>query len=118
LLRAHHLANCISDARDWPCWDAVTTDLVYVRLHGHTRTYASSYSGAALARWAARLRRWQRERREVHLYFDNDADGAAPRNALTLLKKMTAECEARRSGNAPAAAAAGTGGEQARGLPR
>lgn len=91
VLAQHGLANCISDARDWPRWDAVTTDLVYVRLHGHTRTYASSYSGAALAGWAARLRRWQREGRAVHVYFDNDAEGAAPVNALALLRKVNAD---------------------------
>jgi uncharacterized protein YecE (DUF72 family) len=88
VLSAHRLSNCISDAHDWPRWDAVTTDLVYVRLHGHTRTYASSYSAAALDAWAAKLRRWRRESRIVHVYFDNDAEGAAPRNALALLRRM------------------------------
>lgn len=47
-LRAHRLAVCQSDAAEWPLWDAITTDLVYVRLHGHTRTYVSSYGPAAL----------------------------------------------------------------------
>src|SRR5690606_21817587 len=51
-LARHRVAACQSDSADWPMWDAVTTDLVYVRLHGHTRSYASRYSTATLKRWA------------------------------------------------------------------
>jgi uncharacterized protein YecE (DUF72 family) len=87
-MAAHRLAVCQSDAADWPCWEAVTTDFVYVRLHGHTVTYASSYPDAALRAWARKIRRWMRERRDVHVYFDNDAEGAAPRNALRLIELL------------------------------
>ena len=87
-LRAHRLAVCQSDAADWPLWDAVTTDLVYVRLHGHTATYASSYRAAELGQWARRIRRWLKQGRDVHVYFDNDARGAAPRNALELIRRV------------------------------
>jgi len=53
----------------------------YVRLHGHTRKYASSYSGPSLRRWAGDARRWRDEGRDVFVYFDNDAEGHAVRNA-------------------------------------
>ena len=79
-----NIAVCLSDAETWPMWDRVTTDLVYIRLHGHARTYASSYSAAELAHWAERITQWLKEGREVHVYFDNDAECAAPFNALTL----------------------------------
>jgi uncharacterized protein YecE (DUF72 family) len=72
-LQAARVANCLSDAPDFPMWEAVTTDLVYVRLHGHTRKYASSYATASLRRWAERARAWAREGRDVHIYLDNDA---------------------------------------------
>jgi uncharacterized protein YecE (DUF72 family) len=84
LLRAHRVAVCQSDAADWPVWNAVTTDLVYVRLHGHRATYASAYSEAELRAWARRIRRWLHEQRAVHVYFDNDAFGHAPLNASRL----------------------------------
>ena len=87
-LSAADVANCLSDAPDFPMWQAVTTDLVYVRLHGHTRKYASSYSAASLQLWAARGRAWSREGREVHMYLDNDAEGAAIRNAVTLTRLL------------------------------
>jgi len=48
-------------------------------------TYASGYAESELRAWARKLRRWRRERREAHVYFDNDACGEAPRNALRLL---------------------------------
>jgi uncharacterized protein YecE (DUF72 family) len=84
-LARHRIASCQSDAADWPMWDAVTTDLVYIRLHGHTRTYASGYSRASLERWAGRIGRWRAEGRDVQVYFDNTAMGHAPRDALRLL---------------------------------
>lgn len=85
-LSAHGLSVCLSDAADWPMWDAVTSDMVYVRLHGHTRTYASAYSMQSLRKWSSRMRQWLVEGRDVHAYFDNDAEGAAPRDALRLIE--------------------------------
>lgn len=84
MLRGHGMAVCLSDAADWPMWDAVTTDLVYVRLHGHTRTYASTYSKRALQAWAQRVRDWSKQGYDVHVYFDNDSEGAAFRDARRL----------------------------------
>lgn len=94
-LHTHGMATCLSDAADWPMWDAVTTDLVYVRLHGHTRTYASAYAPVTLKRWAARARAWIGEGRDVHLYFDNTAEGAAPRDALRMIELTRGGCTRR-----------------------
>jgi uncharacterized protein YecE (DUF72 family) len=77
-----NIAVCMSDAPDFPMWREVTADLVYVRLHGHTRKYASSYSEQSLRAWADDTQRWLDEGRDVHVYFDNDAEGHAVRNAL------------------------------------
>ena len=38
----------------WPYLDAITSPVVYVRLHGDVELYASGYSDAALDRWAVR----------------------------------------------------------------
>jgi len=83
-LAAHDISNCLSDAADWPIWEAVTTDLVYARLHGHSCTYTSSYRRATLQGWARKIKRWLREKRQIHVYFDNDAEGRAPRDAQRL----------------------------------
>lgn len=86
VLREGGVANCISDAERWPRWDAVTTNLVYLRFHGHTRTYASKYETEHLRPWAERIRDWMAEGREVYAFFDNDAEGAAPWDALELAR--------------------------------
>ncbi len=52
IMRANNIAVCMGDAPDFPMWKQVTSDLVYVRLHGHTRKYASSYSETSLQAWA------------------------------------------------------------------
>jgi uncharacterized protein YecE (DUF72 family) len=85
-LKRHRIAVCQSAAADWPMWQAVTTDLVYVRLHPDAATGASGYSDAQLRTWARRVRRWQSEGREVHVYFEGGAADHAPRNALRLIE--------------------------------
>jgi uncharacterized protein YecE (DUF72 family) len=84
LLRAHDVALVVSDGAGIPCFDEVTTDLVYVRLHGHDELYRSAYDAAALRAWAAKAAAWAADGREVLVYFDNDADGHAPHDALAL----------------------------------
>lgn len=90
-LREHNHAVCISDAADWPLWDEITADFVYLRFHGHTRTYASSYSSGLLDKWAERIRSWAGDGARVYAYFDNDSEGAAPWDALKLAERVEAE---------------------------
>ena len=81
LLRAHGVALVTADtARTWPCFEEITADFAYVRLHGSTELYASCYDESELADWAAKIRQWARGG-DVYVYFDNTAKGAAPRNA-------------------------------------
>jgi|SRR5579885_747235 len=88
VLERANLVNCISDAGRFERWDAVTAKAVYVRLHGRPRTYADSYSDRELAHWAKKIHRWREEHREVFVFFDNDIEGVAPQNALTLIDKV------------------------------
>ncbi|WP_432562621.1 DUF72 domain-containing protein [Kineococcus sp. SYSU DK003] len=88
LSRAHGVATVVADsAGRWPLIDAVTSDLVHVRLHGDTELYTSRYSDAALDAWAARVRDWARQA-DVVVYFDNDAHGHAPHDALRLVQRL------------------------------
>lgn len=87
-LRAHRVALCQSDAADWPLWEVVTASFVYLRLHGHDVTYASGYSDAALQAWAVKIAGWSRRGYDVYVYFDNDAQGHAPSDALRLIARL------------------------------
>jgi uncharacterized protein YecE (DUF72 family) len=91
VLADHRLGTCISDAPRWPMWDAVASDLAYCRLHGHRRLYASAYGTRALKRWSERVVGWIEAGCEVHVYFDNDAEGAAPTDAVALLSMVRDE---------------------------
>jgi uncharacterized protein YecE (DUF72 family) len=88
LLERHGASTVISHAADWPMWEAVSSDLVYVRLHGYPQTYASEYGSRGLRPWADRIERWLTEGCEVYLFFDNDVGGAAPRDAATLREML------------------------------
>lgn len=90
LLEQNAIANAISDAADWPMWDAVTDDVAYVRLHGHDETYVSTYGADGLKPWAAKIRRWRGQGRDVHVYFDNTASEAAVEDAAQLMKMLAA----------------------------
>jgi uncharacterized protein YecE (DUF72 family) len=103
-LAAARVAACWSDAPDFPLWDVVTTDLVYVRLHGHTRKYASRYSAASLRGWAERARVEAAAGRNVHIYFDNDAESAAVLNADALSVALGSSSGEDRSKGSTAAA--------------
>lgn len=109
LLRDHEVALVVSDgAGEFPRFDDVTADLVYVRLHGQGELYAGAYDDRTLDGWAARIREWAAGRvpateetiapddlgpersagRDVVAYFDNDAQGHAPRDALALAGRV------------------------------
>ncbi len=84
LLREYQIAFVFADtAGKWPYAEELTTDLVYLRLHGATELYASGYDDAALQWWADRIQAWQRGR-DVFVYFDNDAKVHAPFDAQRL----------------------------------
>jgi uncharacterized protein YecE (DUF72 family) len=88
LLRAHDIACVVSDsAGRWPRAEVVTTDLAYVRLHGDQELYTSGYSDASLEDWALKIRAWSADA-DVVVYFDNDAKGYAPHDALRLSDRL------------------------------
>lgn len=87
MLQRYRIAWCISDtAGRYPYREAVTTDFVYVRLHGSQVLYASNYSEEELQQWADKISVWNQE---TFVYFDNDAMAYAPRNALRLREILT-----------------------------
>ncbi|HEX9434603.1 MAG TPA: DUF72 domain-containing protein [Burkholderiales bacterium] len=89
LLRKHGIGLVVADtAGKWPKMFHVTADYVYVRLHGDIRIYSSSYSERALASWARRIRAWDKDGRDVYVYFDNDVKVRAPFDALNLMRKL------------------------------
>jgi uncharacterized protein YecE (DUF72 family) len=91
ILRAFDCAFVIADtANTFPYAEEVTSDFVYVRLHGSRQLYASGYTDAELDTWASRIADWSsgRQARDVYVYFDNDALGHAPHDARRLAERV------------------------------
>ena len=89
LLRAHDIGMVVADsAGTWPMFDEVTSDLVYVRLHGDQELYTSGYGDAALDRWAEKVRAWDAAGLDVLVYFDNDIKVRAPFDAIALQERL------------------------------
>lgn len=85
LLARHGAAYCVMSGAGLPCVLRATAPFVYLRLHGpsDTHLYAGSYSDADLAWWRDRIQEWAGAH-DVFVYFNNDGDGHAVRNARTL----------------------------------
>lgn len=90
LLGRHGACLVWADTPDYPLVKKLTADWVYVRLHGHERLYASRYTRSQLRTWARQLAPHLQAGRDVYVFFDNDAHGYAPANALELKAMMTA----------------------------
>ena len=107
MLRKYKVALVVADtAREWPYYEDVCADFMYLRLHGDKELYASGYSEEALDRWAARIKAWsggsqpadarlisgkagpKKASRDVFRYFDNDIKVRAPFDAQRLIEKL------------------------------
>ncbi len=111
LLERRNVALAAADAAGEHPFSLARTsrDLAYVRLHGARRLYEGAYTPAELREWAARGRAWAREGAEVYVYFDNDRDAQAVRDALALHALVSGE-----DLPAPASAEPGAVGERPR----
>jgi uncharacterized protein YecE (DUF72 family) len=57
-------------------------------VNGPSGRYQASYSAKTLRRWAEAVRRWESERRDFFVYFDNDQKAAAARDAQRLSRMI------------------------------
>lgn len=105
LLREHDIGLVVSDSGGkWPYFEDVTSDFVYVRLHGAEELYVSGYTSEQLDHWAELVLAWHRGRipdtghavappppprsgRDVLVYFDNDVEARAPLDAVALAQR-------------------------------
>ncbi len=107
LLRKYRVALVVADtAGKWPNYEDLTSDFIYIRLHGAEELYTSGYTDEALASWSHRIQLWSeghqpddarliskktpraRRSREVYCYFDNDVKVRAPYDARQLLHRL------------------------------
>jgi len=88
LLRSHGVALVIGDHPQRPFQThELTTDWTFIRFHSGSRGLRGNYSESELEEWAGRIDGWRR-RIDVYAYFNNDREGFAVRNALSLKKRL------------------------------
>lgn len=107
LLRENNMALTFADsAGKFGYGEDVTSELIYIRLHGKDKLYESDYSDDELAEWAGRIRTWtkggeprdakkivkekpRKVERDVFVYFDNSIKVHAPFDAMSLAKLLS-----------------------------
>ena len=91
ILEEFGFAFCIAHGSGLPFIEKITSDFVYLRLHGGEVLYGSNYSDKELKQWAEKIQDWRKKVKTVFVYFNNDAYGFAVKNALSLKKFVSQE---------------------------
>lgn len=115
LLKKYDVALVFADtAGRWPYMEDVTSDFVYLRLHGDEELYTSGYGDEMLKWWSERVKAWSTGKKpehsfelieespnkkdtDVYVYFDNDVKVHAPFDAQKLLKLLKISISPRES---------------------
>jgi len=86
ILQQYNVGLCVFDMPGFTCPLVATTDFAYIRFHGSQSLYSSCYSDEELSQWAQKIIQLDEKAKAVYIYFNNDAEAFAVRNALTLAK--------------------------------
>jgi uncharacterized protein YecE (DUF72 family) len=90
LLKDLGASICNVDSPQQKITDNLTSSRAYLRLHGRNNWYAYNYSYNELAEIAELARSLVRKgASQVYIFFNNDFEGFAPINALTLQGMLT-----------------------------
>jgi len=68
--------------------EAVTSDFVYVRMHGSRILPESNYTDEELKPLAKNIGEWLKNKLDAYVYFNNDFRGYAIENAKRLLRLL------------------------------
>jgi uncharacterized protein YecE (DUF72 family) len=87
VVKKHKVALVFPNSSKYPeAPDWSYANFVYFRLHGPRKMFASSYKDDELKAWAARMRQYHQQGKDVYVYFNNDMHAHAPENAKLLQK--------------------------------
>ena len=84
ILRGHNVGLCVFDMPGFSCPLVATSDFAYVRFHGNKGLYSSCYSDEELSQWAQKIAQLGQNIKASYIYFNNDAEAFAVKNAITL----------------------------------
>jgi uncharacterized protein YecE (DUF72 family) len=84
ILRRYRTGLCVFDMPSLRCPLVATADFAYIRFHGSEGLYYSCYSDEELADWAKSLAHLAANLKAMYIYFNNDAEAFAVKNAITI----------------------------------
>jgi len=85
----HGLIFCSISSPRLPDELIQTSDILYIRFHGRTRWYRYDYTNEELAEWSEKIR--ASGAGQAWIYFNNDREGFAIKNARTLIAQLRAK---------------------------
>jgi uncharacterized protein YecE (DUF72 family) len=88
MLKRFNTGWCVFDMPDFTSPVIATADFAYVRFHGSSGLYSSSYSDKELFKWAKKIAELGRSLKAIYVYFNNDVAGYALDNASTLMRLL------------------------------
>ena len=90
ILKNFNIAHCIISMPKFPVVPEITADFTYIRMHGSSSLYGSCYQKDELKKWALQIKEFLDSGKDTYIYFNNDAQGYAVKNALDLKKILLA----------------------------
>lgn len=91
LMKKHGISLVFSQADRFPYHEEITAKDIYLRFHGPTSLYSSSYSDEILEDYAEKFAVWADDGHEVWAFFNNDVGGHAIHNAKRLQELVDAK---------------------------
>jgi len=87
ILKNKNASFCSVSYPDLPEIIIKTTDFIYLRMHGIEERYASYYSTDEIKMWLSKI--IESNPKEAFIYFNNDYNGYAVRNALEMIELIS-----------------------------
>jgi uncharacterized protein YecE (DUF72 family) len=90
ILRGIGATLCLVDSPRQALMKTLTSTSAYIRLHGRKHWYSHNYSAEELGEVASLVSELTRRGvKRVYIFFNNDFDGHAPANAISLSKLLS-----------------------------
>lgn len=88
LMKKFGICLVLAHSNDFPYLEVVTAKNIYVRFHGPTSLYSSSYDDNFLFDYAQKFKHWKSEGHTIWAYFNNDVNGYAFLNAQKIIEMV------------------------------
>jgi uncharacterized protein YecE (DUF72 family) len=94
LMMKYNIAFVISQSgHGFPYGEHITAKDIYFRFHGPKELFASLYPTPIIKQYARLFEQWRNEGHNLWIFFNNDFNGYAIHNALTLQQFMETETQ-------------------------